>query len=53
MKSLHIHLNPSQTVSPLLFLNGLVMVTNEDISNVSNKKRRRGINSNFICFANI
>ena len=28
-KSLHIHFNPSQNVSPFLLLNGLVMVTNE------------------------
>ena len=28
-KSLHIHFNPSQNVSPILLLNGLVMVTNE------------------------
>ena len=28
-KSLHIHFNPSQNVSPVLLLNGLVMVTNE------------------------
>ena len=28
-KSLHIHFNPSQNVSSILLLNGLVMVTNE------------------------
>ena len=28
-KSLHIHFNPSQNVSPILVLNGVVMVTNE------------------------
>ena len=28
-KSWHIHFNPSQNVSPILLLNGLVMVTNE------------------------
>ena len=28
-KSLHIHFNPSQNVSPILLLNGLVMVLNE------------------------
>ena len=27
-KSLHIHFNPLQNVSPVLLLNGLVMVTN-------------------------
>ena len=29
-KSLHIHFNPSQNVSTVLLLNGLVMVTNEE-----------------------
>ena len=28
-KSLRIHFNPSQTVSPILLLNGLVIVINE------------------------
>ena len=28
-KSLHIHFNPSQNVSPILLLKGLLMVTNE------------------------
>ena len=28
-KSLHIRFNPSQNVSPILLLNGLVMVTNK------------------------
>ena len=28
-KSLHIHFNPSQNVSPVLLLNGLVIVTNK------------------------
>ena len=28
-KSLHIHFNPSQNVSPVLLLNGLMIVTNE------------------------
>ena len=29
-KSLHIHFNPSQNASPILLLNGLVMVTNDE-----------------------
>ena len=29
LKSLHIHFSPSENVSPLLLLNGLVMVANE------------------------
>ena len=29
LKTLHIHFNPSQNVSPILLLNGLVMTTNE------------------------
>ena len=28
-KSLHINFNPSQNVSPILLLNGLLMLTNE------------------------
>ena len=36
LKSLPIHFNPSQNVSPILLLNGLMMVTNEgSIANVS------------------
>ena len=30
-KSLHIHFNASKNVSPILFFNGLVMVTNEGL----------------------
>ena len=29
LESLHIHLNPPQNVSPVLLLNGLVIVTHE------------------------
>ena len=31
LNSLQIHFNPSQNVSPILFFNGLVMVTNEGL----------------------
>ena len=30
-ESVHIHFNPSQSVSPILLLNGLVIVTNEGL----------------------
>ena len=31
-ESLHIHFNPSQNVSPILFLNGLMVVTNKGLT---------------------
>ena len=51
-KRVHIHFNPSQNVSTILFLNGLVMVTNEGsiACNCFKTGNVRGIHPNSLVF---
>ena len=55
-KSLHIHFKPSQNVSPILLLNGLVMVTNEGsiaCKCFKKKEMQESIRSNIAYFVHI